>query len=185
MAKSNVEKALDQFGKYIIQQSKSNLTREKHKDTSVLYNSLGYDLKVSKRQSIELTINMEDYGDFVDKGVKGTGGTKADGSSWKLKKVTNSKYKFNSSKSSIPVDSIMPWIKRKRLQWRKPNGTFTSFKQTAWAYAKSIHATGLKTTNFLTTPFERAFKRLPDEIVEAYALDMDKFFETTSKNARI
>ena len=29
---------------------------------------------------------MEDYGKFIDKGVKGIGGSKADGSKWKRKK---------------------------------------------------------------------------------------------------
>ena len=178
MAKTNVEKVLNQFGKYIIQQSKSNLTREKHKDTSVLYNSLGYDLKVSKRQSIELTINMEEYGAYLDKGVKGKVSTT---------KAPKSPYRFGTGtgKKGGLTKSILGWVTRKRFQFRKPDGTFASFKQTAFTIARSIYLTGLKTTNFLTTPFERAFKRLPDEIVEAYALDMDKFFETTRKNARI
>ena len=182
---SNIEDSLNKFGKYIVQQSRSNLTREKHKDTSALYNSINYDLKVSRKQNFELTINMEDYGDFIDKGVKGTGAKKADGKSRTLKKVTTTNYKFNKSKSSIPADAIKPWIKRKRLQYRKANGQFSSYESTAWAFAKSIHATGIATTNFYTIPFERAFKRLPDEIVEAYGLDIDRLFTTSRKNARI
>lgn len=173
---SNVADSLTRFGKYVVQQSKSNLTRKGHKDTSELYNSINYDLKVSRKQNFELTINMAEYGDYIDKGVQGA----------KFKdKAKGSPYSFKKSKSMIPKDAIKPWVKRKRLQWRKPNGQFSSYEQTAWAFAKSIHAKGIEATNFLTTPFERAFKRLPDEIVEAYALDMDKFFKSTKKNARI
>ena len=175
---NNVEDSLNSFGKYIVQQSKSNLTRKGHKDTSILYNSINYDLKVSKKNNFELTINMEEYGEYLDKGVKG-----------KLsnKKAPKSPYKFGTGtgRKGGLTESIQGWVQRKRLQWRKPNGQFTTYKETAYTIARSIYLKGLETTNFLTTPFERAFKRLPDEIVEAYALDMDKLFETTKKNARI
>lgn len=175
---SNVADSLNRFGKYVVQQSKTNLTRKGHKDTSELYNSINYDLKVSRKQNFELTINMAEYGDYLDKGVQG-----------KLsnKKAPNSPYKFGTGtgKKGGLTDGIQGWVKRKRLQWRKPNGQFTTYKETAYTIARSIYLNGLKTTSFLTTPFERAFKKLPDEIIEAYALDMDKLFESTKKNARI
>jgi len=61
---------LDNFGKFIVQQSKSNLTKKRKKDRGDLYNSISYDLTVSKN-SFQLSFLMTDYGEFVDKGVKG------------------------------------------------------------------------------------------------------------------
>lgn len=43
---------------------------------------------------------------------------------------------------------------------------------------------GLKTTNFFTEPFETAFKRLPDEIIEAYGLDIESLLKTSIKNGK-
>ena len=66
----NVQEELNRFAKYVIKQSKSNLTRGKKNSSKKLYNSLDYDLNVSKN-SFSLSFLMEDYGVFVDKGVSG------------------------------------------------------------------------------------------------------------------
>jgi hypothetical protein len=42
MIYQELNKALNEFGKYVIQQSRSNLTKEKKKSTGDLYNSLKY-----------------------------------------------------------------------------------------------------------------------------------------------
>ena len=62
--------ALDNFGKYVVQQSRSNLSKQDKNVSKNLYNSISYETKVNKN-SFELTINMVDYGKFIDKGVKG------------------------------------------------------------------------------------------------------------------
>jgi hypothetical protein len=40
---------------------------------------------------------------------------------------------------------------------------------------------GLKTTNFFTKPFEQAFKKLPDELIEAYALEVEDLLKFSTK----
>ena len=47
-----LNKALNGFGKYVIQQSRSNLTKGKKNSTSDLYNSLKYD--ITEEQGIYL-----------------------------------------------------------------------------------------------------------------------------------
>ena len=166
--------ALNRFGRYVKQQSKSNLTREGHKDTSELYNSISYDVKQSKN-SVQFSISMEDYGTFVDKGVKGTK---------EQTKAPTSPYKFGTGtgKKGGLTEGIDGWVRRKRFQFRKPDGRFMSYATTSFLIRRSIWWRGLETTNFFTKPFERAFKRLPEEVIEAYGLDVDRFLESALKN---
>jgi hypothetical protein len=41
--------------------------------------------------------------------------------------------------------------------------------------SSAIYNRGLETTEFFSKPFDEAFKKLPDEILEAYGQDLDKF----------
>jgi hypothetical protein len=164
---------LDKFGKYVVQQSRTNLTKKDKKDRGELYNSLGYDLEVGKN-SFSLSFKMTDYGKFVDKGVKGkVSSTKA----------PNSPFRFGtgSGKKGGLTDGINGWVKRKRFQFKDKKGKFMSYESTAYLIRNSIYNKGLKTTNFFTRPFELAFKKLPDELVEAFALDMENLLNYTTK----
>jgi len=165
-----IEDALNKFAKNVVKQSRSNLTRKKKNASKSLYNSLGYDLTVSKN-SFSLSFEMEDYGEFIDKGVKGVGGTKADGTKWKTKKVDNNLYKYTNKKP--PTKAFDRWIVRRGIAPRTSTGQFTSRKSTAFAIATSVYHTGLETTNFFTKPLEDNFEKLPDELVEAFALTVD------------
>ena len=48
MLMSEFRKALEKYAKYVIQQSRSNLTRGKNNATKQLYNSLEYNIKGDK-----------------------------------------------------------------------------------------------------------------------------------------
>jgi hypothetical protein len=159
--------ALDDFGKYVVQQSRSNLSKNDKNVSKNLYNSINYETKVNKN-SFELTINMVDYGKFIDKGVKGSKSSA---------KAPNSPFKYTNKMP--PAKVFSDWIVRKGFAPRNDKGQFQSRKSLQFAIARSVFLTGIKTTNFLTTPFERAFKRLPDDVVEAYGLELDSLMETT------
>jgi len=50
---------------------------------------------------------------------------------------------------------------------------------------KRIFAQGIKPSLFFTKPFEAAFKRLPDELIEKFGLDaMNLFKDTQFKNEK-
>jgi hypothetical protein len=121
---------------------------------------------------------MSEYGKFVDKGVKGFGGTKKDGSKWELKKVTNNFYRYTNK--IPPAKAFDKWIVRKGIAPRDKSGKFLSRKSVSFAVAKSVYHTGLETTNFFTKPFEDAFKKLPDDLVEAFGLEVDRLFKNTT-----
>ena len=68
----NTERALNKFGKAVVQQSRSRLTKEKKNATSDLYNSLSFTpAKISNNGNIvSFSFEMLDYGEYVDKGSK-------------------------------------------------------------------------------------------------------------------
>lgn len=169
----SVKKELDQFGKYLVKQSRSNLTRKGKNDSGDLYNSLKYDVKLSKN-SFEFNFYGTEYMDFIDKGVKGVKSST---------KAPRSPYKFGSGsgKKGGLTDGINNWVSRKRIQFKNKKGQFISYKSTAFIIRRSIWNTGLETTNFYSRPFELAFKRLPDDLIEAYALEVEDLLNYSRK----
>lgn len=169
-----LKKYLDTFGKSVVKQSKTRLSKAKKNDSKSLYNSISYDLNVSKN-SFSLTFSMEDYGTFIDKGVKGVSSSA---------KAPNSPYKFGTGtgKKGGLTNGIDKWVTRKRIQFKdRSSGKFMSYKSTAFLIRNSIWNKGLETTDFFSKPFEQAFKKLPDTIIEAFALDIDDLLNFTTK----
>ena len=176
-----VEKELSKFGKYIVKQSKTKLTKSKGNATGNLYNSIGFGLKVMKN-SFSMSFFMADYGAFVDEGVRGAK------SSSKGNRQNQSPFKFGTNSSLIGkakggMSGLMAgWAKKKGIQWRdKTTGRFMSHKSMGYLIAKSIYNKGLKPTLFFTKPFEQAFTRLPDDIIKKFGLDVDEFLEQVTK----
>ena len=174
----SVKESLDNFAYNVIDKAKKNLKNKDKNATKNLSNSLNYKLKVSKN-SFELAILSEDYMPFIDKGVKGVGGIKADGSKWQLKTVKNSPFKYKSKRP--PAKVFSDWTVRRGIAPRNEKGQFTSRKGLMFAIANSVYHTGLETTNFFTQPFEKEFKKLPDELVEAYGLEVEDFLKFALK----
>jgi len=172
---ANVQAELNRFAKYVVSQSKSNLTRGKKNSSKELYNSIDYDIKVSKN-SFELSFLMEDYGVFQDKGVKGKTSNE---------KAPNSPFRFGSGKGEKGglTKGINKWVKRKRFQFRdKETGRFLSYNSTAFLITRSIYNKGIKPSLFFTKPFKKAFNNLDNDLIEAYKLDVEQLIKTTVNN---
>lgn len=164
MLKKNTKEYLNAFAKYVIQQSRSNLSKQNKNVDKKLYNSLDKEIEVGAN-SFRLAFLMEDYGTFQDKGVSGT------------QKKYNTPFSYKSKKP--PLKPITDWVKKRRFQFRKENGKFMSYQSTAFLVRNGIFKNGIKPSLFFTKPFEKAFERLPDELVEAYGLDVEQFLEYT------
>ena len=162
--KEQTKKYLNDFAKYVIQQSRSNLSKQGKNVDKKLYNSLDKEIEVSAN-SFRLSFLMEDYGAFQDQGVSGT------------KKKYNTPFSYKSKRP--PLKPITDWVTKRRFQFRKENGKFMSYKSTAYLIAGGILKNGIKPSLFFTKPFEKAFERLPDELVEAYGLDVEQFLKYT------
>jgi hypothetical protein len=160
--------ALNKFAKYVIQESKNNLSKSNKNVSKELYNSLGYDLNVSKN-SFSLSILMEDYGVFQDKGVSGT------------EKKYNTPFKYTNKRP--PASAFSNWVVRKGLKGtRDAKGRFVSRKGLMFAVANSIFKKGIKPSMFFTTPFQKAFKDLPEELILSFGLDLERFIDFTIKD---
>ena len=162
----NVQQELNRFAKYVIQQSRTNLTKGKKNSSKTLYNSLDYDLNVSPN-SFSMSFLMEDYGVFQDKGVSG------------IKKKYNTPYKYT---NKMPPPSKMDkWIVRKGLKGvRGKDGKFISRKSLQFMIARSIYNNGIKPSLFFTKPFQKAFTNLDKDIIEAYRLDVEELLKFTT-----
>ena len=169
-----VKQVLELFGEQVTNRAKDILRKDGKNDTSKLSNSLQVKVKQSKN-SIEFTLLAEDYASFVDKGVKGKT------SSFR---APNSPFKFGSGtgKKGGLTDGVTGWVQRKRFQFRNKKGKFLSYKATAFLIARAIYNKGQYPTNFLTEPFNKEFKKLPKQVIEAYGLDMVKLLQTSLKN---
>jgi hypothetical protein len=162
----NVQQELNRFAKYVITQSKANLTRDKKNSSKTLYNSLDYDINVSPN-SFSLSFLMEDYGVFQDKGVSG------------IKKKYNTPYSYT---NKMPPPSKMDkWIVRKGLKGvRGKDGKFISRKSLQFMIARSIYNNGIKPSLFFTKPFKKAFTNLDKDIIKAYQLDVEELLKFTT-----
>jgi len=172
--------ALDKFGDTVKTQAKLNLKKKNKKASGRLINSIDYKVKVSKN-SFEFDLFAEDYWAFVDYGVKGIGGTKADGTKWKRKLVTNNKFKYRKkSKTNSNGGFLLAlggWTIKRSIAPRSKGGQFQKRRGLIYAIRTSIFHTGIETTDFLTKPFEKEFKELPDELLKGYSLDVDEFIK--------
>jgi hypothetical protein len=150
---------LNKFAKYVIQQSRSNLSKGKKNVSKELYNSLGYEISQSG-STMSLGFDMADYGKFQDRGVSGT------------EKKYNTPYKYTNKMP--PAKAFDKWTVRKGIAPRGKGGKFEKRKGLNFAIAKSIYKKGIRPSMFFTKPFAAAFKRLPEELVEAYSIGIEK-----------
>ena len=104
-----LKKAIDKFGNSVVSHARQNLKKKDKNTSGQLSKSLSYDLDITNNV-YSITFNWEEYGKFIDKGVKGVGGTKADGSKWKLKRVSGSPYRYKKKKP--PIMAFNGWTIR-------------------------------------------------------------------------
>jgi hypothetical protein len=155
---SEILKALQKFRDEVVKGAKAELKRQ-NKDTSgKLSSSIQGEVKEFKN-SIGIYFEMETYGNFQDKGVSGTD------------KKYNTEYSY---KSKMPPPSKLDkWIVRKGIAPRNAQGKFQTRKGLQFAIAKNIFKFGIKPSLFFTKPFEKAFKKLPDVLIDKYGLDAE------------
>ena len=172
----NLQAELQKMGKYVVQQSRSNLTKGKQNITKDLYNSIGFDPSESKGV-YSLKFGMDTYGEFVDKGVHGT----------KSSYVTakNSPYRYKDSSSLMGVEYYSgknkkfggifgQWAKKKKIRLRNDKGQFKkgNYKSIGFVLARSIKEKGIKPSFFFTRAFDNALKRYPILLTKAFAQDI-------------
>ena len=186
MKQTELQLELNKFRDYVISQAKANLTRQRKNASKSLYNSLKGTVKANPN-SFEMSFSMDEYGMYVDQGVKGKDPSKVSpNAKIKGQQAPNSKFKFGSGTASGQwgtfTRNIEKWAKRRNVRFRDEKGKYKkgNYKSLAQVIASNIYARGLAPSLFFTKPFEAAYKQLPEQLVEAFGLDAIKLFNSTT-----
>tara|TARA_R100001126_G_C4862749_1_gene168377 strand:- start:921 stop:1415 length:495 start_codon:yes stop_codon:yes gene_type:complete len=159
MQLKEVKDELNKFGKFVVQQARTRLTKSKKNVSKKLYNSLSYTINETDT-STSIIFEMEDYGKFQDEGVSGT------------KKKYKTPYSYTSKMP--PSKAFSQWVVRKGLKGvRDDKGRFIKRKSMQYLIARSIFKHGIKPSMFFTKPFNQAFDKLPPELQEKFGIDIE------------
>ena len=162
MQLTKTQAALEAFKNFVIQQSRTRLTKGRKNVSKELYNSLKGNVK-EMPNSISVEFEMEDYGMFQDRGVSGT----------------ERKYNtpFSYTNKMPPIDALSKWAKFNNIRLRDEKGKFKkgNYRTIGYLIARSIKKKGIKPSLFFTKPFEKSFVNLPKELQNTFAIDLDNF----------
>ena len=164
LEKEYISKVLNEFGERVSKLAKINIgatrtvngKRRRIDNSGDLRKSIRYDVEVFKN-SVGFYIEMEAYGKYVDQGRKPGKG--------------------------IPVETLKQWIKSKPVRLRDlKTGSFieqteSRINSLSFLINRKIKEKGIAATNFLSDPFSEEFKKLPDDLIEAFGLDVDEFLK--------
>ena len=170
-----VNKTIQMFRDYVIREAKDNLKRTGHNNTSSLANSLKGEIVTDDNYAI-VGFTMNDYGTFVDLGVKGKTSSA---------KAPNSPYKFGSGtgRKGGLTQGINKWVKQKGFQFRDKRGRFLSYESTAYLITRSIFHKGIKPSLFFTKPFEAGYKKYIDtDLIKAFGQDVETMVDYNLKD---
>jgi len=173
-----VEKTIKRFRDYVIQQSRSNLSKSGKNSSKELYNSLKGEVVTENGFTI-VGFQMADYGAFVDQGVKGKTSSN---------KAPNSPFKFGSGtgRKGGLTKGINQWVKQKGFQFRdRKSGKFLSYDSTAYLITRSIFHKGIKPSLFFTKPFEAGYKKYIDvDLLKAFGQDIETMVDYNLKDIK-
>ena len=182
MNTDNIERRLNSFGKQVVKDSKDLLY--KAKGSTSLGESIRFTV-TSENGGFSTKFFMDEYGQFLDKGVSGNtvkqSYTNYDG------KKKSSPGKGYTTKHP-PTGIIEKWIKRKGLKGRNmgstyinskgrrikrpATGRFITNKSFAFAIAKSIQKKGIKSLSFFQKPLGLQFKKLEKDMLKVISQDI-------------
>ena len=185
----NTEEALHAFGRYVVQQSRSRLSKSGTKKGK-LYNSIDYKIEVNLDNLIIKFPFMKkfDYAKFIDQGVKGKDPSKVSpNAKIKGQQAPQSQYKFGSRKYKGTFDkfteNMTSFAKNRNIRFRDSGGKFDkgSYKSMGYVIAKNIYYRGIKPKYFFSKSFDMAFDSFPNDLLDAFALDVKQKLKNLSK----
>ena len=173
-----VQQVLKRFKDYVIQQSRSNLSKGGKNVSKELYNSLKGEVITEDNYSI-VRFSMAEYGQFQDQGVRGKSSSL---------KAPKSPFRFGSGtgRKGGLTKSILKWVQAKGFQFRnKESGKFMSYQQTGYLITRSIFHKGIKPSLFFTKPFEAGYKKYIDtDLMKAFGQDVETMVDYNLKDIK-
>ena len=178
--------AMHAFGKYVVQQSRSRLSKA-GTTKGRLYDSIDYKFDIMPNSlSIKFPFMKDiDYAKYQDLGVKGKK------SNYIQNKNSPFKFGTGTGKKGGLTKAIDKWIRSKRFQFQQPKkikvkgkevdnpkaGQFMSYKTMTFLISRSIYQKGIPAKHFYSKSFDLGYNKLPKEIIEAFALDVKEAFK--------
>ncbi len=169
---TNLNKTLDEFGKYVRQQARSRLSKDKKNDSKRLYDSIKYNASGDNKKAT-VSFIMAEYGAYVDKGVHGTKSSYPENS--------DSKFRYKPSSNlmgfEIATGTFAKWAKRKKFRFRNAKGQFEKgkYKQIGIAIALSVKKKGLRGTKFFTKSIETGEDLFKTRFEDAIEKDIQEY----------
>lgn len=141
-----IKAQLVKFQKYVIQQARANLSKQKKNYTKSTYNSLKSEIVTDKGFTL-VNFMMNDYGYYQDEGVNG-----------KLKKYGS---RFSYKDKMPPIKPLAEWAKSKNIRLRDQAGKYKkgNYNTIGFLISRSIFNKGIKPSLFFTKPYEAGYKR--------------------------
>lgn len=157
---SEFKKALEKYAEFVIKKSRENLQKGgkygTHNKSNALSKSLEYKIKDDKVSFISLK-----YGDYLDKGVKGSESTYPESFASPFKYTTKQ-----------PPSSVFDrWSVKSKIAPRDSKGRFIKRKSINYIIANSIFRKGIRASMFFTKPFEEALPLFEDDMLEGFLND--------------
>ena len=160
MNTKNLERYLESFGKYVVKQARTNLTKGKKNVSKELYNSISFEVETESNGDFTVQFMMDYYGKFVDKGVSGNK-KKRTYKDWQGKTVSTP-YKYTTKQP--PSSVLTKWIKMRGIKGRdSKTGRFITNKTLAFLIGRSIKTKGIQGISFFQRPLQLAMKSFPKE----------------------
>ena len=154
------KKYITEYGKSVESEIKTRLKNYGRYASGKLLNSIKFRYYENK-SSFSLQFAMNDYGKYIDKGVKGS----------KINRAGNTPYKYT---NKMPPTKVFDrWIISKGIAPRDDKGKFKSRSSLKFAIARSVFLKGITPTNFFTIPTTRREKQFNNTIEKTMAQDLD------------
>lgn len=174
MKTDNIERYLESFGKQVVKESKDLL--QKAKGSTSLGNSIRFTVK-KEEGGYSTKFYMQQYGEFLDKGVSGNK-TKQSYTDYDGKKKSSPGKGFTTK--GPPIDILSKWIKRKGIKPKgfkrgrsKNTGQFVS--GFAFLISRKIKREGIKSLSFFQKPLGLRFKEMEKDMLKIVTLDIRSY----------
>jgi hypothetical protein len=153
----NTEAFIRRYGDQVENEIKTRLVNNGRVASGKLFDSIRSEVKETKREFI-LQFFMDDYGKYIDKGVRGS----------EQNRAGNSPYKYTTKMP--PEKDLRSWMKLRGIP-----------KSASFPIRRSIFLFGIEPTNFFTIPTTRRQKQFEAGIEKNMALDVEEILAKEAK----
>jgi hypothetical protein len=176
MDTKNLERYLDSFGQYVVDEAQRNL--KKAKGNTALGESIKFEV-IPDPTGFTTRFSMYDYGEYLDKGVSGNK-QKRSYTSYK-DKVESSPYSYTTK--GPPIDILSKWVKMKGLKpkgWGKGRDKDTGRYLSGLAIyiSHKIKTRGIPSLSFFQEPLGIGYRKLKKEMLKELKLDIENYLVT-------